>query len=186
MEGPLSLWDNNIGSWRVSQVLIRFFKVILKYFWSIENDALSFYIHDRVHHECEKREHNFTILWDYLRIFQLLNSHEKNTDKAGFENEEITNAKSLSCFYSPSDLTPSQRKIPNRKFEFLIYIYIYIYMVPWKVRTFGGNVKNCEIHYKLSVFSWASCNVRMVGSYHRHCLTMYLIHLFYYENDVSH
>ena len=76
----------------------------------------------------------------------MLNSHEKNTDKAGFENEEITNAKSLSCFYSPSDLTPSQRKIPNRKFEFLIYIYIYIYI--W----FPGKLELLEETLKIVKF----------------------------------
>ena len=29
------------------------------------------YIHGGVHHECEKREHYFTILWEYLRIFRV-------------------------------------------------------------------------------------------------------------------
>ena len=43
--------------------------VILRYSRSTKNGAPFSHIHGGVHHECERREHHFTILRDYLRIF---------------------------------------------------------------------------------------------------------------------
>lgn len=48
--------------------------VIFKYSWSTINSVFSHIygmIHslNRVYHKCERREYNFAILWEYLRIF---------------------------------------------------------------------------------------------------------------------
>ena len=45
------------------------YRVILRYSRSTKNGSHSSHIYGGVHHECERREHNFFALWEYLRIF---------------------------------------------------------------------------------------------------------------------
>ena len=44
-------------------------RVILRYSWSIKNCTPSSHIHSEVHNECERKEHHFSVLQKYLRIF---------------------------------------------------------------------------------------------------------------------